>query len=293
MYKSLKKPAGIGKSMALQTSLKYKVFAAEMRQALEAAKPMRITAMTVKFTWLSMMPYVASYIRENFDSRVVQEYVSALGMSMKDVEEPKPVFVCYESIDDGESSCDSIDYNKKGRVSAKHTIVFHDDGFVITGTKLGNIITLADHFCHICDLCSGQIRKHRLNGFDVELMNAHFQLTVSNISLRALYHMIVEDTTYMCHLNPDCVVVRFPKRPSATQQLTAIVFDDGHVLINAFINSEELLMAHEFITTFANKHVKDSSNGARTRALHTQDQSTRRHVVGPARFDYGKHVIFK
>jgi len=242
--------------------------------------PLRLTRMTIKLTFVEAL---AKLLRDRFNSWTVQDYVTKNIPNL--VMEANDIFYVSNRDSPGESSCDSIELDKIGRVSKHHTIKVYPEGFVINGNGMDALFEIVDHFCQICALCIGQ--KPMLQGIEAH-MNGHFKF-MHPLSLEILHRLLVDNTQYLCRLNQDCVIIRLmPPKGSI------IVFGDGHVLINGFTDGEELLAAYEYITQFVGKNINElteppSAMMSVSPPIH--GAMRRRKITGPARHDYGKYVV--
>lgn len=180
----------------------------------------------------------------------------------------------------------NLQSDDKSTVSVK---CFTNGSLHITGIKNVSLaLSLAESFCTLYDVVFGQLFS--IDSYDVQLINSHFSLNLGEgaFDLTKLFAATIKETQHLCMYNNERHAGVIIKLLTETcSQVTVIVFDTGNILVCAFHNVDEFVLAWDFITSFLASHwhsVFTLENLTKTRTAKRVNRNT---------FDYGQYIVLK
>jgi TATA-box binding protein (TBP) (component of TFIID and TFIIIB) len=180
--------------------------------------------------------------------------------------------------------------NTKGDVAIK---CFTNGNLHITGVKtIQRALEISEMFCCFLELTQGGTGVDdwfEITNFNVQLINAHFSFDVGlgGLNLSMLFKLLLNKTEHASFYNNERHAgVMIKILMENMKSVSIIVFDSGNVLICAFCDDEEYLIAFNFIIGFLTKHWTLVWTPSKV-VKHKKSTKT---LSG---FDYGKYLILK
>ncbi len=178
----------------------------------------------------------------------------------------------------------------KGEVAIK---CFTNGNLHITGVKsIERAFEISEMFCAFLELAQGGTGIDdwfQITSISIQMINAHFSVNVGSggFNLDKLFKLLLNETEHMTLYNNERhagVIIKVLL--DNMRSVSIIVFDSGNVLVCAFCDDKEYLIAFEFVVDFLRKHWDHIW-------IPVKVSTSKKPLRTNSGFDYGKYLILK